>query len=79
MAEQSVFNASAFASGACCPNGTERGCPTRSNPDCQMSARNSTGFGVVEQAAAETATLRRLQNDLGNTPLWLRRDYVEMN
>jgi hypothetical protein len=51
-----------------------------------MSARNSTGFGVVERAAAETpinsvsastrqsrcreqaAALRRLQNDLGNTP-----------
>jgi hypothetical protein len=33
-----------------------------------MSARNSTGFGVVGRAAAETAALRRLQNDLGNTP-----------
>jgi hypothetical protein len=33
-----------------------------------MSARNSTGFGVVERAAAETAALRRVQNDLGNTP-----------
>jgi antitoxin component HigA of HigAB toxin-antitoxin module len=32
-----------------------------------MSARNSTGFGVVERAAAETAALRRLQNDFGNT------------
>src|SRR5450759_4846016 len=53
---------------ACCPNGTERGCPTRSSLDCRMSARNSTGFGVVERAAAETAALRRLQNDLGNTP-----------
>ena len=39
---------------ACCPNGTERGCPTRSHQDCQMSARNSMGFGVVERAAAET-------------------------
>jgi hypothetical protein len=28
--------------------------PTRSRQDCQMSARNSTGFGVVERAAAET-------------------------
>jgi hypothetical protein len=34
-----------------------------------MNARNSKGFGVVERAAAETAALRRLQNDLGNTPL----------
>jgi hypothetical protein len=33
---------------------TERGCPTRSCPDCQMSARNSMGFGVVGCAAAET-------------------------
>jgi len=33
-----------------------------------MSARNSTGFGVVERAAAETAALRRLQTDLGNMP-----------
>jgi hypothetical protein len=30
-----------------------------------MNARNSKGFGVVERAAAETAALRRLQNDLG--------------
>jgi hypothetical protein len=59
---------------ACCPNGMERGCPTRSDPDCQMSARNSTGLGVVERAAAETpidreqaAALRCLQNDSGNT------------
>src|ERR1017187_6914983 len=34
-----------------------------------MSARNSTGFWVVERAEAETAALRRLQYDLGNTPL----------
>ena len=34
-----------------------------------MSAQNSTGFWVVERAAAETAALRRLQSDLGNTPL----------
>jgi thiol:disulfide interchange protein DsbD len=33
-----------------------------------MNARNSTGFWIVEHAAAETAALRRLQNDLGNTP-----------
>jgi hypothetical protein len=52
---------------ACCPNGMERGCPTRSDPDCQMSARNSAGLGVVERAAAETAALRCLQNDSGNT------------
>ncbi len=31
---------------ACCPNGTERGCPTRSSQKGQMSAQNSTGFGV---------------------------------
>jgi hypothetical protein len=37
-----------------------------------MNARNSKGFGVVERAAAETAALRRLQNDLGNTPLGVR-------
>jgi hypothetical protein len=24
--------------------GTDRGCPTRSSLDCQMSARNSTGL-----------------------------------
>ena len=33
--------------GACCPNGTERGCLTRSSPECQMSARNSTGFRAI--------------------------------
>jgi len=43
----------------CCPKGTERGCPTRSSLDCQMSARNSTGFVIVGRAAAETAALRR--------------------
>jgi hypothetical protein len=32
-----------------------------------MTVRNFTGFGVVERAAAETAALRRLQNDLDNT------------
>ena len=40
-------------------------------PELPMSARNSTGLGVVERAAAETAALHRLQNDLGNTPLTL--------
>ena len=44
---------------ACCPNGTERRCPTRSSQDCQMSALNSMSFGVVERAAAETVALRR--------------------
>jgi len=34
----------------------------------------STGLGVVERAAAETAALHRLQNDLGNTPLTLPPD-----
>ena len=29
------------------------------------------GFWIVERVAAETAALRRLQNDLGNTPLTL--------
>jgi translation initiation factor IF-1 len=38
-------------------------------PELPMSARNSTGLGVVERAAAETAALHRLQNDLGYTPL----------
>jgi hypothetical protein len=36
-------------------NGPERGCPTRSSPDCRMSARNLTGFWFAECAAAETA------------------------
>jgi len=39
-------------------SGTERGCPTRSSRDCQMSAPNSTVADVVEHAAAETAALR---------------------
>jgi hypothetical protein len=33
-----------------------------------MSAENSKDFGIFERAAAETAALRHLQNDLGNTP-----------
>jgi hypothetical protein len=28
----------------CCPNGTERGGPTRSRPDCQMSARYNSSY-----------------------------------
>jgi hypothetical protein len=55
--------------GACCPNETERGCPTRSGPECRMDARKSMGFRMIERAAAETAALRRLRNDSGNTPL----------
>ena len=50
------------------------GYPTRSGQECQMNAHNSTGFGVVERAAAETpinrepaGALRRLQNDFGTT------------
>jgi hypothetical protein len=54
--------------GACCPNGTERGCPHPQQPGLPKERANSTGFGVVERAAAETAALRRLQNDLDNTP-----------
>jgi len=53
---------------ACCPKGMERGSATRSSPECRTGAGNSMDFQIVERAAAETAALRRLQNDLGNTP-----------
>ena len=52
---------------ACYPIVTERGCPTRSSRDCHMSARNPTGFEFVQRAAAETAALRRLKTELGDT------------
>jgi hypothetical protein len=39
-----------------------------------MGARNFTGLGFAERAAAETAALRRLQNDLGNTPWTMPQD-----
>jgi hypothetical protein len=32
--------------GACCPNGTERGCPTRSSQDCQMAHEIPRGLGL---------------------------------
>ena len=50
------FNAKTQRGGAATK--TERGCPTRSSMDCQMSARNSTLLRVVKRAAAETAALR---------------------
>ena len=43
--------------------------PTRSSPDCRMSARNSTGFWFIERAAAETAALRRRRNRFGQHAL----------
>jgi thiol:disulfide interchange protein/DsbC/DsbD-like thiol-disulfide interchange protein len=50
-------------------NGTERGCPTRSGLDCQVSARKTTGILILERAAAETAALRRFQDGLRNSLL----------
>ena len=54
---------------ACCPNGTERGCPSRSTFDNSKTRGILCAHLAIRAAAAGTAALRRLQNDLGNTPL----------
>src|SRR5664280_2151448 len=56
-ARQKIAKVNKARIGSVVPKGTERGCLTRSCPNCGMSVRNSKGIRVVKRAAAETAAL----------------------